>query len=228
MRLQLANLQQHYAVRPVLCGLSLVLEAGEIGCLLGPSGCGKTTALRCIAGFESLDDGEIRVGNVTLSRAGFTEAPERRQIGMVFQEAALLPHLDVGANVAFGLQRLPRPERRKRADEYLALVGLAGFGARYPHELSGGQQQRVALARALAPQPGLILLDEPFANLDVAMRERLGRDVRGVLRKTGVTALLVTHDQNEAFMLADKIGVMRNGAIAQWDTPHAIYHHPVD
>ncbi len=228
MQLQLDNLYQDYGDQPVLRGLSLVLESGEIGCLLGPSGCGKTTALRCIAGFEDLDQGEVRVGGMTLSRAGYTEPPEKRQVGMVFQEAALLPHLPAVENVAFGLHQLPASEARVRAEEYLALVGLAGSLRRYPHELSGGQQQRVALARALAPEPRLLLLDEPFANLDVSLRERLGRDVRDILIKTGVTALLVTHDQLEAFMLADRIGVMRNGVIAQWGTPHEIYHQPVD
>ncbi|MDH3647455.1 MAG: ABC transporter ATP-binding protein [Gammaproteobacteria bacterium] len=228
MQLQLDNLFHSYGSQAVLRGLNLQLESGEIGCLLGPSGCGKTTALRCVAGFESLDSGEIKVGGVSLSRKGFTEPPERRQIGMVFQEAALLPHLTASDNVAFGLQGLPVAERRARAEENLAMVGLAGVGEHYPHELSGGQQQRVALARALAPHPRLILLDEPFANLDVSLRQRLGREVRDILKSAGVTTLLVTHDQYEAFMLADTIGVMRNGVIAQWGTPHEIYHHPVN
>jgi len=227
MQLRLDNLVHHYGSQQVLRGLNLQLASGEVGCLLGPSGCGKTTVLRCVAGFESLDDGEIEVGGVSLSRKGFTEPPERRQIGMVFQESALLPHLTVAENVAFGLQGLTKHERRERAEKNLVMVGLAGLSGQYPHELSGGQQQRVALARALAPQPRLILMDEPFANLDVSLRERLGRDVRDILKSTGITALLVTHDQYEAFTLADKIGVMRDGTVAQWGTPHGVYHHPV-
>lgn len=228
MQLLLDNLVHRYGSQPVLRGISMSLESGEIGCLLGPSGCGKTTTLRCIAGFESIETGEITVGGVSLSRPGFSEAPENRKIGMVFQEAALLPHLSAAQNVAFGLHRLSPNERLVRAEQNLTLVGLAGLGRQYPHELSGGQKQRVALARALAPQPRLILLDEPFANLDVSLRERLGQDVRDIVKTAGVTALLVTHDQTEAFTLADRIGVMGDGVITQWGTPHDIYHHPVN
>ncbi len=228
MTVQLVDVWHRYGEHDVLAGVNLTLAAGEIGCLLGPSGCGKTTALRCIAGFEDVTRGEILVGGETVSRAGFTHPPERRDIGMVFQNAALLPHLSALANVAFGLQGLPRPERGTRAMASLEAVGLARESDRYPHELSGGQQQRVALARALAPSPRLVLLDEPFANLDAGLRDRLGTDVRRILKERAVTALLVTHDQLEAFTLADRVGVMRDGRIAQWGTPHEIYHQPID
>ncbi len=228
MTLELVDLRHRYGEREVLAGLDLTLQTGEIGCLLGPSGCGKTTALRCIAGFEDLSRGEIRVDGETLSRAGFTRPPEHRNIGMVFQSAALLPHLTALGNVAFGLHALPGAERNTRARALLDAVGLAAESGHYPHELSGGEQQRVALARALAPSPRLVLLDEPFANLDAGLRERLGTDVRRILKEREVTALLVTHDQLEAFTLADHIGVMRDGRIAQWGTPHQIYHQPVD
>lgn len=228
MQLQLANLWQRYRGDDVLRGLSLTLEAGEIGCLLGPSGCGKTTALRCIAGFESLTQGEILINGETVSRPGYTLAPERRQVGMVFQDAALLPHLDGLQNVAFGLRHLERKKRLKRAAEMLDVVGLAGVARQFPHELSGGQQQRIALARALAPGPRLLLLDEPFANLDAGLRERLNTDIRAILRQRSVTALMVTHDQLEAFTMADVVGVMHEGRLAQWGTPHEIYHSPVN
>lgn len=228
MQLQLVDVRHRYGEREVLRGVSLALQPGEIGCLLGPSGCGKTTALRCVAGFETVDGGEIVVDAHTLSRPGHTVAPERRRIGMVFQDPTLLPHLDALGNVAFGLHALPSREREGRAREVLATVGLADAATQYPHEMSGGQQQRVALARALAPRPRLLLLDEPFSNLDATLRDRLGREVRDILKREGVTALLVTHDQYEAFALADEIGVMRDGVVAQWGTAHEIYHQPVD
>lgn len=228
MQLQLVDVWHRYGQQDVLRGLSVSLDAGEIGCLLGPSGCGKTTALRCIAGFEPVTAGEIQVDGAILSRAGFTELPERRQIGMVFQDAALLPHLSALENVAFGLHALPPDERRRRAEELLEVVGLREAASRYAHQLSGGQQQRVAVARALAPKPRLVLLDEPFANLDSGLRERLGREVREILLAQGVTALLVTHDQSEAFSLADRIAVLRDGTVAQWGSAYEIYHRPVD
>jgi iron(III) transport system ATP-binding protein len=202
------------------------LPKGAIGCLLGPSGCGKTTALRCIAGFEPVDAGTIRAHGRVLSRPGFVAAPESREIGMVFQDYALFPHLTVEANVAFGLHRLSAARRRQRALEMLETVGLADSRAQFPHQLSGGQQQRVALARALAPEPQIVLLDEPFSSLDVELRERLGVEVRGVLKALNATALLVTHDQQEAFAVADLIGVMRAGRLEQWDSPYELYHRP--
>ncbi len=212
---------------PVVDNLSLRLEEGHIGCLLGASGCGKTTVLRAIAGFEPLRAGSISLGTTTLSAPGRQIAPEHRHVGMMFQDYALFPHLNVEKNIAFGLRRWDKQRRRQRVDELLLLVGLEHSGQRYPHELSGGQQQRVALARALAPEPELLLLDEPFSNLDVDTRERLAFEVRDILKATGHTAILVTHNQAEAFAIADRIGVMQNGVIAQWDTPYGLHHNPV-
>jgi iron(III) transport system ATP-binding protein len=210
----------------IVHGLTFALTRGEIGCLLGPSGCGKTTVLRAIAGFESLLGGMISLGGRELSRRGFTASPETRQVGVVFQDYALFPHLSVWDNIAFGLRKLTQTERKARVDRLLSLVGLATHARLYPHELSGGQQQRVALARALAPQPDLLLLDEPFSNLDVDLRERLALEVRDILKELGTTAVLVTHDQHEAFAIADHIGVMQNGDIVQWDTAYNLYHKP--
>lgn len=210
----------------VVDDLSLTLPAGHIGCLLGASGCGKTTVLRAIAGFERVLQGRILLDGTVLSAPQGNVAPERRRVGMMFQDYALFPHLDVARNVGFGLRRQPAAERDRRVTELLELVGLAHAAQSYPHELSGGQQQRVALARALAPAPDLLLLDEPFSNLDVDTRERLAFEVRDILRETGHTAMLVTHNQAEAFAIADHIGVMLKGGIAQWDTPYNLHHHP--
>ena len=226
--LQLRKISQSYDGKPIVDDLSLQLEKGQIGCLLGPSGCGKTTVLRCIAGFEPVSGGEIMLGGRIVSRAGSTLAPEKRQIGMVFQDYALFPHLTVAANVAFGLQHLDKPTRISRVAELLETVGLAEASAYYPHELSGGQQQRVALARALAPRPELLLLDEPFSNLDVALRERLSQEVRDILKLHNATAIIVTHDQLEAFAVADEIGVMHEGRIQQWDNAYNLYHEPAN
>ncbi len=226
--LQLNHIRQSYGDLQVINGLSLALNKGEIGCLLGPSGCGKTTALRCIAGFESIADGEILVNGHCVSTATSVMPPEKRQIGMVFQDYALFPHLDVSANIGFGLHRLSRSERKQRVKEWLQIVQLENAARKYPHELSGGQQQRVALARALAPHPALLLLDEPFSNLDVSLREHLSLEVREILKNQGITAILVTHDQTEAFTIADKIGVMFDGDIQQWDTAYNLYHYPVN
>lgn len=215
-----------YDERIVVNDLSLMLAPGEIGCLLGGSGCGKTTVLRAIAGFEPLQAGRIGINGQWVSEATWQQPPETRRIGMVFQDYALFPHLSVADNVAFGLRRLSRDQRRQRVAEMLALVGLEQADRRYPHELSGGQQQRVALARALAPKPALLLMDEPFSNLDVELRERLSIDVHAILKATGTTGLLVTHNQQEAFAMADRIGVMLNGQLQQWGTPYALYHEP--
>lgn len=224
--LELRALHQFYGDIEVVCGLSFQLDRGAIGCLLGPSGCGKTTVLRCIAGFERVAGGEILLNGRCVSRAEHAEPPERRRIGMVFQDYALFPHLTVAQNVAFGLRQLPKTGRTARVNEYIEAVGLAGHARKYPHQLSGGQQQRVALARALAPRPDLLLLDEPFSNLDVDLRERLSLEVRDIVKQTGTTAVLVTHDQNEAFAIADEIGIMHEGRIAQWDSAYNLYHRP--
>ena len=224
--LTLDRLSKSYQDKCVINALSLDLSQGEIGCLLGESGCGKTTALRCVAGFEAIQSGTIQIDGTLVSSPARRVPPESRRIGMVFQDYALFPHLSIGRNIAFGLDRLPAKERQQRVQEMLDLVGLAGESAKYPHELSGGQQQRVALARALAPNPGLLLMDEPFSNLDVSLRERLCIDVRNILKEIGISALLVTHNQHEAFAMADKIGVMRQGALEQWDTAYNLYHRP--
>lgn len=226
--LELTDIQQRYGNHIVVNGVSFAIDTGSIACLLGPSGCGKTTLLRCIAGFEPVVAGEIRLEGRTVSRSGFSLAPEKRRIGMVFQDYALFPHLTIAGNIAFGISALQEDERSDRVNELLATVGLNGQGRKYPHELSGGQQQRVALARALAPKPELILLDEPFSNLDVDLRERLSHEVREILKREGMTAILVTHDQNEAFAMADEIGVMDGGRIQQWDTPYKLYHQPTN
>ncbi len=207
-------------------GFSLTLEEGQIGCLLGPSGCGKTTVLRCVAGLEAIAEGSIRLRGQDVSRPGFTLAPEARRVGVVFQDYALFPHLTVEKNVSFGLRGGSSGERAVRVRELLDAVGMARASRQYPHELSGGQKQRVALARALAPRPQLLLLDEPFSNLDVDLRERLSIEVRQILREQAMTALLVTHDQNEAFAMADAVGVMRRGKVEQWDSAYNLYHRP--
>lgn len=226
MWLELENVVRRFGERSAVNGLTMRLAKGSIGCLLGPSGCGKTTALRCIAGFEPVDVGVIRAHGRVLASEGFQSPPESRQIGMVFQDYALFPHLTVLENVAFGLHRLDRGKRKRRAEEILETVGLAEHRSHYPHQLSGGQQQRVALARALAPEPEIVLLDEPFSSLDVELRERLSIEVRTVLKTLNTTALLVTHDQQEAFAVADVVGVMKDGKLEQWDTPYQLYHRP--
>ncbi|HBS80276.1 MAG TPA: iron ABC transporter ATP-binding protein, partial [Pseudomonas sp.] len=195
--LHLRDLACGYGEQSIVQNLNLHLNRGDIGCLLGPSGCGKTTTLRAIAGFEHVNDGEIQLGSEVLSRRGFTLAPEKRRVGMVFQDYALFPHLTVTENIAFGIRKHPQSQRIVR--EMLDLVHLSPLGKRYPHELSGGQQQRVALARALAPEPELLLLDEPFSNLDGDLRRRLSHEVREILKARGTSAILVTHDQEEAF-----------------------------
>ncbi|WP_417665619.1 ABC transporter ATP-binding protein [Pseudidiomarina sp.] len=225
-RLQLDKIHISFGASHIVRGVSLQLEQGEIGCLLGPSGCGKTTLLRAIAGFQSLQVGSISIDNNTVSDSNKTIPPEQRGVGMVFQDFALFPHLNVADNISFGMRKASSIERRKRVDELLDRIGLPGYHKRFPHELSGGQQQRIALARALAPKPGLLLLDEPFSSLDAELRERLAVEVRELLKNEGITALLVTHDQQEAFAMADKAGVMYQGELLQWDTPYQLYHQP--
>jgi iron(III) transport system ATP-binding protein len=222
--LQLDRVSHAYGRQAVVDDLSISLEEGEIGCLLGGSGCGKTTVLRLIAGFERPGAGEIRLRGETVGSPQRQLPPEQRHIGMVFQDYALFPHLTIAANVGFGL--VTSAEKQRRVEELLDIVGLAGHGGKFPHELSGGQQQRVALARALAPRPWLLLLDEPFSNLDVELRERLSLEVREIIKRTGTTAILVTHDQHEAFAVADVVGIMHRGRIEQWDSPYDLYHRP--
>jgi len=224
--LELEQVTKSYGGTVVVDDLSFTLQQGKIGCLLGPSGCGKTTILRAIAGFEDIDGGTVSIGGRTVSSAGRTVSPDKRNIGMVFQDYALFPHLKVSENIAFGLGRQSRKQQRGTVEELLRIVGLTGAGEKYPHELSGGQQQRVALSRALAPRPDLLLMDEPFSNLDVTLRERLSVEVRDILKSYGMTALLVTHNQLEAFALADQVGVIQDGRLAQWDSAPNLYHHP--
>jgi iron(III) transport system ATP-binding protein len=211
---------------PVLCGLDLEVQGGQLVSLLGPSGCGKTTLLRVVAGFERADAGTVEVGGRRVEGQGRHLPPERRRVGIVPQEGALFPHLTVHDNVAFGL---PRAERRgPRVDEVLELVGLPGLARRMPHELSGGQQQRVALARALAPAPSLVLLDEPFSALDAGLRAQVRAEVRSSLRAAGASAVLVTHDQQEALSVADVVAVMRDGRVVQAADPWTVYAQPAD
>ena len=217
---------------PAINQVSLQLQQGELLALLGPSGCGKTTLLRTIAGFETPESGWIKLAQQSVCGQGATTPPERRDVGIVFQDYALFPHLCVIDNVSFGLRhlgrhrQLPRDQVRTLAQEAISLVGLTGFEQRYPHELSGGQQQRVALARALAPRPSLVLLDEPFSNLDVQVRLYLRQEVRSILKGVGASGIFVTHDQQEALAIADRVAVMRTGHIEQLGTPEEIYRQP--
>lgn len=209
--------------------VNLALSQGDLLALLGPSGCGKTTLLRIIAGFEPLQAGIVEVAGRKVAAPNHWVPPEKRSIGMVFQDFALFPHLTLAQNVAFGLQKLPKQTAQRiqaRVVEVIDLVGLEGLETRYPHELSGGQQQRVALARALAPQPALILLDEPFSNLDVHVRSHLREEVRNILKATGTSAIFVTHDQEEALAISDQVAVMCQGRIEQVGTPEEVYRHP--
>jgi iron(III) transport system ATP-binding protein len=224
--LAVAGVRKAFGAQPVLADLDLDVPAGSLTALLGPSGSGKTTLLRILAGFEHADAGTVRIGDVLVDGPGTHEPPERRRIGYVPQEGSLFPHLTVAANVGFGLP--PRQRLGGRTSELLEAVGLADLARRYPHELSGGQQQRVALARALAIKPTLVLLDEPFAALDANLRASVRADVQQIFRDSGMTALLVTHDQDEALAIADRIAVLRDGRIAQCSAPLELYSRPVD
>jgi iron(III) transport system ATP-binding protein len=225
--LELRDVQcQYEADRPAIADVSFSARQGEILCLLGPSGCGKTTTLRAIAGFEPVISGEVHLQGRLVSAPGVLIPTEVRRVGMVFQEYALFPHLRVAENIGFGLQHLPRTERITQVHMILAMTGLTGLERRYPHELSGGQQQRVALARALVQKPVVLLLDEPFSNLDPDMAGKMREDLRQLLRRTNTTAVLVTHDHDEAFAMADRIAVLNNGRLEQFDTPEMIYHMP--
>ena len=225
--LSLQKIQCRYDQDEVVRQVSFTLQAGQIACLLGPSGCGKTTTLRAIAGLEPLTGGTISIQGREASRAGWQLPPEKRGLGMVFQDHALFPHLSIGENVGFALRDHSASARRQRVAECLEQVRLAGMEKRFPHELSGGQQQRVALARALASRPRLILLDEPFASLDLDLRRQLNQEVRDILLNEGITGVIVTHDQEEAFAIATHVGIMRAGELIQWDSPYNIYHSPV-
>lgn len=226
--LKLENVRVDLAGENIVRQISFHLESGQIGSLLGPSGCGKTTLLRTIAGFERPVGGSIHIRDRLVSDKDLVVPPEQRHIGMVFQDLALFPHLDIRGNVEFGIRHLSASERVSRVDELLALVDLSGYRNNYPHELSGGQQQRVALIRAMAPRPEVLLLDEPFSGQDTELREQLARQVSKILKQDGITALLVTHDQYEAFAFADVVGVINQGELHQWDHPFNLYHKPAD
>ncbi|MGB1239170.1 MAG: ABC transporter ATP-binding protein, partial [Pseudomonadales bacterium] len=224
--LHLDKLSAGYDGTTIVHSASIELAPGEIGCLLGPSGCGKSTLLRTIAGFENALDGLITLNGSSISNKDYTLPPEQRSIGMVFQDVALFPHLSVQQNICFGIQHLSKQAQTERVTQLLELIELQEVAHYFPHQLSGGQQQRIALARALAPKPKLILLDEPFSGLDAKLRETLVPHVRQVLKQEGVGALMVSHDQHEAFAIADKVAVMNKGVIQQWDTAYNIYHNP--
>ena len=224
--LEIKNICHSYGKTAIIKSLSLKLSKGSIGCLLGPSGCGKTTVLRIIAGFENITEGEVLLNGHMISRKGFKLGPEKRCIGMVFQDYALFPHLTVTGNIAFGLRKVDESEKERRINSILGTLHLTDVRNKYPHEISGGQQQRVALARALAPKPDLILMDEPFSNLDVSLREKVSMEVRDILKEYGATALIVTHNQQEAFAISDEIGIMHEGQMHQWDAAHELYHQP--
>lgn len=226
--LVLDSLSHFFGEQAVVKDVSLQVGPGELVCLLGPSGCGKTTTLRIAAGLEPVRHGRVTLNGRLVSGDGVHVPPEDRQVGFLFQDYALFPHLDVRANVEFGLDALPRPERKRRALEMLAQVGMADYAQAWPHHLSGGQQQRVGLARALAPRPGLMLLDEPFSGLDKRLRDQIRDETLHVLKASRVATLMVTHDPEEAMFMADRIAVMRGGRIVQLDQPAALYRQPVD
>ena len=224
LALQCAGLTKRFGAVDAIDGLDLAVHQGQVLALLGPSGCGKTTTLRLIAGFDQPDAGTISIGGRAVFQAGHTIPPEKRRVGMVFQDGALFPHLTVAQNVAFGLPN--GPEQKDRVGEVLDLVDLSALGKRMPHELSGGQQQRVALARALAPQPEVLLLDEPFSNLDPGLRQQVRRDTLDILRATGATAIFVTHDQEEALFMGDVLAIMNRGRLEQIGSPEEMFHSP--
>lgn len=218
------SLTKKFGQTPAIQGISLELEEGNFLALLGPSGCGKTTLLRLIAGFEVPDSGTIEVGGKIVTDAKVFMSPEKRRVGIVFQDYALFSHLDVTANIVYGLSK--NSNRKQRVQEMLSLVGLKGLEHRMPHELSGGEQQRVALARALAPAPAVLLLDEPFSNLDADLRARIRVEIKDILTCARATVIFVTHDQEEAFFMGDRVGVINHGQLEQLDSPEAIFHAP--
>ena len=224
--LEVENLTIRFDGEAVVSNISLHLQQGQIGCLLGPSGCGKTTLLRAITGFAQPWRGKIRINQRQVSSPTALVPVEQRGVGMVFQDFALFPHLATRENIAFGLQGLTASERQRRVDEVVQMLEVAGFQHKYPHQLSGGQQQRVAIARALAPRPEILLLDEPFSNMDIELREQIARELRMILKQNDITVILVTHNQLEAFAMADEIGIIRAGKLLQWDTAFNLYHRP--
>lgn len=226
--LKLNNVSVGYQGKPVLENVNLSLKQGEIASLLGPSGCGKSSLLRAIAGFEPVMQGSITINHLQVAAKGFSLPPEQRKTGMVFQDFALFPHLSVRDNIGFGLSKASRTEKKNRIDQLLDLIGLKAIQSNYPHQLSGGQQQRVALARAMAPRPDILLLDEPFSSMDTDMRTQLAHEVGDMLRHDEMTAILVTHDQHEAYAMADHIGVIGEGRLHQWGKPYDLYHRPAD
>lgn len=226
--LSLIDVSVAYQKRNAVQDVTFDLGAGEIGCLLGPSGCGKTSLLRAIAGFEKVDTGQIILRKKLVGAKHSHLEPEKRRVAVVFQDYALFPHLTVAQNIAFGLHKQSREQKRQRVAELLHLVGLPGYDSRYPHALSGGQQQRVSLARAMAAKPDLLLLDEPFSSLDAELRDELAKELRVILKHEKTTALMVTHDQHEAFAMADVIGVMNKGRLLQWTDAYALYHRPAN
>ena len=227
-RLEVKKLDFAYGRNQILFEVDFTLEESQIGCLLGPSGCGKTTVLRAIAGFENPTKGEIVLNGRNLNGSNIFVEPEKRQIGMVFQDIALFPHLSVDDNIQFGIRSLPQTQRNRRSNELLELVGMSQFKKTYPHQLSGGQQQRIALARAMAPKPSLLLMDEPLSSLDEELREQLAREIRLILQQEKISAILVTHDQNEAFAVGDHICVMHQGRVQQNDSAYNLYHRPLN
>lgn len=228
VQLRVENINIGYNNKSVVENISFQLNSGEIACLLGPSGCGKTTILRAIAGFEPVMHGQIVLNGNTVSSPALLLPPEQRHIGMVFQDFALFPHLSVSKNIQFGLKKLPKAQQKQRVNELLELINLSHAKDKYPHQLSGGQQQRVALARAMAPRPNILLLDEPFSSMDLEMRMQLAHEVRDLLRSDNMTAIMVTHDQYEAFAIADHIGVIGGGKLRQWGSAYDLYHRPTD
>jgi iron(III) transport system ATP-binding protein len=226
--LSLNNVSVAYQKTQAVQDVTFELGVGQIGCLLGPSGCGKTSLLRAVAGFEKVTDGKISLRHQLVSAKHSHLEPEKRRVAVVFQDYALFPHLTVAQNIAFGLQDYSTVQKRERVAELLVLVGLPEYDSRYPHALSGGQQQRVALARAMAAKPDLLLLDEPFSSLDAELRDELAKELRAILKHENTTALMVTHDQHEAFAMADVIGVMNKGRLLQWTDAYTLYHRPAN
>lgn len=224
--LSISQLTSQYEQQTVLKSLSLSVDVGEIICLLGASGCGKTTLLKAIAGLLPISTGSIYLNGKKLDDGAYSVVPEKRNIGMIFQDYALFPHLSVAQNIEFGLRDLSPTEKRERVEEMLSLVRLQGYGDRYPHQLSGGQQQRIAIARSLAYRPDLLLLDEPFSNIDTQVRHQLIREIREIFKRHSVTAIFVTHNSEEAFAFADKMAVMNQGVIEQFGSASELYHQP--